>query len=68
MLDLAAKMTNYELMPQEGRLWAETLSRHPAEAIEWAFIEYLKVGQFFPKPAEILERIATWHRQWPPQE
>jgi hypothetical protein len=63
MLDLAAKMTSYELMPEEGRLWAQKLSNQPPEAIEWAFSNFLETGRYFPKPAEISERIKLWHTQ-----
>lgn len=57
MLDLAAKMTSYELMPGEARLWNMKLVGFSADAIEWAFGEYLAqvgVDIYFPKPGQIL--------------
>lgn len=49
-------------MTGELRIWVAALSKHPPEAIEWAFVEYLKIAQFFPKPGDILGFINAWHR------
>lgn len=55
MLDLAAKMTNYELLPGETELWKIALSEQPAERIEHAFQQYLIRARFFPKLIDIIE-------------
>jgi hypothetical protein len=62
-LILAGQVFSKHLVPEEIELWETSLSKQPAEAVEWAFTEHLKVGQFFPKPAEILERVREWHTQ-----
>ncbi len=44
-------------------IWENALSKRSPEVIRSAFIEHLKAGQYFPKPAEILARIGQWHTQ-----
>lgn len=53
MLDLAAQITRQEVMPGEIRFWSETFRKECPEMLEWAFSEYLRTAQFFPKPGDI---------------
>lgn len=50
-------------MSGELVIWENALSKQPPDAIEWAFTEHLKAGQYFPKPAEIVGWIGQWHTQ-----
>ncbi len=62
-LMLMAQIFSKELIPEEVTAWKVALSKQPAPAIEWAFKDYLEAGQYFPRPAEISERIQQWHRE-----
>jgi len=53
MLDLAAQITRQEVQPGEIRFWSETFQNERPQLLEWAFREYLKTAQFFPKPGDI---------------
>lgn len=57
MLDLAAQVMRQEVMPGEVRFWSETFSKENPEMLEWAFREYLRGAEFFPKPSQIAALI-----------
>lgn len=46
-------------MPGELLLWEKLLTGEKGETVESAFFEYFGRGEFFPKPANILEIIRT---------
>lgn len=60
MLDMACNVYGRTLDPSETIVWRELLIQEPADAVQWAFLEHLKKGQFFPKPAEIVSLIHTF--------
>ena len=57
VLDLAAVIHGKELTQTEVEFWKQTLSKYKREHIERAFHEQLGESIYFPKPAEIRERI-----------
>lgn len=40
--------------------WKEDLDAYPLAAIEWAFENWRKNGQFFPVPNDILDQCKAW--------
>lgn len=60
MLDRAASRASKELTEQDTEDWLEALEREPGPAIRWAFMEHMKLSEFFPKPAEILRLVSSW--------
>jgi hypothetical protein len=56
MLMIAADTLSKEISQAETKLWTGLLSQFPADVIEQAFVEHLRLEKFFPKPAEIIER------------
>lgn len=57
MLDLAGQVMRQEVMPGEVRFWLETFSKERPETLEWAFREYLRGAEYFPKPSQIAALI-----------
>lgn len=47
-----------EILAGEIRVWQESLKGENPELVKWAFAEYLKTGDFPPKPGDITKLIA----------
>lgn len=59
-LVVTASVMNKDFTKAEAQLWGELVGHYPAAKIEKAFREYLREGKFFPKPADIIERIREY--------
>jgi hypothetical protein len=60
ILTTTAQVTKKELTPGELLLWEQLLSSYQTEGVQWAFMEYLRTGKFFPAPGEITELYSIW--------
>jgi hypothetical protein len=56
-LDLAAAVLGKDLLPEEVEFWQETLANYKPEHIATAFREHCRIEMYFPRPAEIVDRI-----------
>lgn len=57
---LCADLFHEEMTEAKALFWKETLSEYPPVAIEWAFQNWNRNGDFFPKPRDIIRLIETW--------
>lgn len=57
---LAADLFHEEMTEAKATFWKETLSEYPPTAIGWAFQNWNRNGDFFPKPRDIIRLIETW--------
>jgi hypothetical protein len=57
MLMQAGNLYKTEIQPGETKVWLKLLTGEKPQVVEDAFFEYFAHGEFFPKPANILELI-----------
>jgi hypothetical protein len=62
MILLATGVLRATVTDEEAQYWRGTLLQYPAPAIRWAFLEYLRTGKYFPRPADIVELLDQWIR------
>jgi hypothetical protein len=57
-------MFGREILPEEPRLWRKIFGSERVEKLEWAFDEYMRIGKYFPRPADIVELLAVYSQRF----
>lgn len=57
---LCADLFHEEMTEAKATFWKELLDSYPAPAIEWAFDNWNRNGEFFPKPKDITRLIEAY--------
>jgi len=62
-IQTCAEMLHEELTDTKAEYWSKLVANYPPDAVIWAFDNWTRNGDYFPKPKDIRQLVETWCEQ-----
>lgn len=57
---VCAELLHEEMTDAKADYWSKFLAQYPAQAVIWAFDNWTRNAEYFPKPKDITQLVSTW--------